>query len=100
MNEVKEILESIEEEYVAEPIDSSFLPIYNGLIKKHGEDEGKRIYYAWLNAHGLDDTKDLGDQKDKLRGKRELRELLNKPRSKFESSMRYWSTHKSQHGLD
>mgnify|MGYP000185602211 CR=1 FL=1 len=47
------------------PIHPDFQKILNNLIKQHGEEKGKQIYYAWLQKTGYDDTKPMAQQKTK-----------------------------------
>jgi len=35
------------------------------MIKQHGEEKGKQVYYAWLRKTGYDDTKPMAQQKTK-----------------------------------
>ena len=54
---------SIRKSRVGEPRHTDFEKIYRQFMKRYcGSpdkecEKGKSIYYAWLNAHGLDDTK-------------------------------------------
>jgi hypothetical protein len=43
------------------PKHSDFEKIYQQFIEKHGEEKGKKLYYAWLNSYDppLDDTKPM-----------------------------------------
>lgn len=42
--------------------------IKDEMVKKHGDKKGTEIFYKWINSHGLDDTKSLHKQKEKLKG--------------------------------
>jgi len=56
-------------EKISEPIHPDFQRILRMFIQQYGEDKGRRLYYAWLNKYGLDDTKSLDSQRGKLRRK-------------------------------
>lgn len=45
------------------PRHPSFEKIYRRFIDRYGEEEGQRLYYAWLNKNGYDDTKPFPNQR-------------------------------------
>ncbi|RLI04981.1 hypothetical protein DRO26_03555, partial [Candidatus Bathyarchaeota archaeon] len=48
------------------PKHPDFEKIYQNFLKRYGVEEGKKLYYAWLKKHSLDDTQSFESQKHKL----------------------------------
>ena len=47
------------------PLGKAFRKALNGMVKQYGPKKGKSIFYAWVNKHGYDDTKDtLSEESD------------------------------------
>jgi len=42
---------------LSEPRHDDFKKILDNFIRQYGEEKGTRLFYAWVNKHGLDDTK-------------------------------------------
>jgi len=45
------------------PRHPDFERIYRSFLERYGEEEGKEVYYRWLNKAGLDDTRPIRGQK-------------------------------------
>jgi hypothetical protein len=44
------------------PLNKDFAKIKRNMLKEYGKGRGERIYHAWVNKHGYDDTKSMAAQ--------------------------------------
>jgi hypothetical protein len=51
------------------PLSDDMKDTKRNMEDQYGKDKGERIFYQWINKHGLDDTKSVKEQKGKLHAK-------------------------------
>jgi hypothetical protein len=46
------------------PLNADFQKVMDDMIKRYGPEKGKKMFYAWKNKHGYDDTKSFPGKKE------------------------------------